>query len=129
MQSVFCAAKPRTFSVAKAAGRATSIRLEADRAPHPQVSAVGLALWLPAVAADVAVLAADDYVDRVLGVAEVSDRAHCCGVDPGEAARPKLVAGVVAELDRDPAAVEEVELLLLVGVVATGLGRGGGNAV
>ncbi len=79
-----------------------------------------LALGQFAVAADVAVLAADDHVDRLLGVAEVAQAALGRGVDPGEAARPELLRGAVAELDRDAAGVDEVELLLLVVEVAAG---------
>jgi len=36
MQSVFCAAEPRTNTVAKPAGRATSIRPGTDRPPLPR---------------------------------------------------------------------------------------------
>jgi hypothetical protein len=48
---------------------------------------VGLALGQFPVAADVAVLAADDHVDRLLGLAQVAEPALGRGVDPGEAAR------------------------------------------
>src|SRR6476620_11355225 len=75
--------------------------------------AADLVLRQGAVAADVAVLAADDEVDGVLGVAEVADLADGGGVDTGAAAGPELVLGAVVEDDRDRAAVAEVELLLL----------------
>ena len=53
--------------------------------------------------------------------------AHRGGVDPGGPAGAELVLGAVAETDRDPPAVDEVELLLLVVEVAPGLvGRAGG---
>src|SRR6476620_2158171 len=73
------------------------------------------------VAADVAVLAADDEVDGVLGVAEVADLADRWGVDPGAAAGLELMLGAVVEDDRDRAAVAEVELLLLLVQMAAGL--------
>src|SRR5215203_3211670 len=80
-----------------------------------------LVLGQGAVAADVAVLAADDDVDSVLGVAEVADLAHGRSVYPGAAAWLELVLAAVVEAEGDPAAVAEVELLLLLVVVATGL--------
>ena len=55
----------------------------------------------------------DDHVHRLLGVTEVAQPARGGGVDPGEAARLELLRRAVAELDRHPARVEEVELLLL----------------
>ena len=83
-----------------------------------------LALGQLAVAADVAALGADDDVDGVLGPA-VADQAHGRGVDAGDPARPELERAAVAELDLDPPAVQEVELLLAVVVVAAGLPAGG----
>src|SRR3954451_5782342 len=68
------------------------------------------------VAPDVAVLAADDHVDRVL--VEGVHAAHRRGGDAGEAALVEHVARAVAELEADAPAVDEVELLLLVVVVA-----------
>src|SRR5437870_2186194 len=59
------------------------------------------ALGQPAVATDVAVLAADDDVDRV-AVADVADAPHGRSVDAREPARLEHVARPVAELDRLP---------------------------
>src|SRR2546430_3904766 len=50
----------------------------------------------------------------VLGVAQVADLAHGGQVDSRHPALAQLVLGAVAELDLDPAAVNEVQLLLLV---------------
>src|SRR6185436_6536086 len=61
--------------------------------PHDLPSRLALRQF--AVAADVAVLAADDDVDGVLGVTEVLDLAHGRCVDPGEAAGLQLVARTV----------------------------------
>src|SRR4029077_8189937 len=83
--------------------------------------AAALARRQLAVAADVAVLAADDDVDRVLAVAQIADLAHGRGVDPGESARVELVLGAVAELELDAATVHEIELLLLLVQVVAGL--------
>jgi hypothetical protein len=76
-----------------------------------------------AVAADVAVLAAGDDVHGVL-VGDVADAADGRGVDAGEAAGGEAVARAVAELDLDQAAVDEVDLFLLVVEVAAGLPAG-----
>jgi hypothetical protein len=81
--------------------------------------ATRLALGQPAVAADVAVLAAGDQVDRGL-VAHVLDLADRRGIHAREPARAEHVLRLVVHPDRDPAAVHEVELLLLVVVVAPG---------
>src|SRR3954452_5184940 len=96
-----------------------------ERLLHPRALPARLALRQFPVAADVAVLAADDHVDRVFGVAEVVQLADGRGGDPCQAAGLELVLGAVTELDRDVAAVEEVELLLLVVEVAAG--REGGR--
>src|SRR4051794_11539514 len=85
--------------------------------------AAGLALGQLAVAADVAVLAAGDHVQRRL-VADVLDLTHRGGVHAREPARPEHVLRVVVHPDRDPAAVHEVELLLLLVEVATRLEAG-----
>ncbi len=79
-----------------------------------------VALGQLAVAPDVAALAADDDVDRVLRsvVADLSDGRR---VDAGEAAWPELEALPVAELDLDAAAVDEVELLLALVHVGAGV--------
>jgi hypothetical protein len=82
--------------------------------------ATRLALGQPAVAADVAVLAAGDQVDRGL-VAHVLDLADRRGVHAREPARPEHVLRLVVHPNRDPAAVHEVELLLLLVEVAAGL--------
>src|SRR5918999_3583873 len=83
-----------------------------------------LALGELAVPAHVAVLAAGDQVHGGL-VAEVLDLAHRAGVHPGHPAGTEVVARAVAEGHGDAAAVHEVELLLLVVVVAAGPDAGG----
>src|SRR3954454_9564064 len=72
---------------------------------------VGLALGQLAVAPDEAVLAADDEVDRRLGVAEVLEAADDRGGHPGEAAWAKLVP-IAVELDLQRPLMDEVELLV-----------------
>src|SRR4051794_27698799 len=79
-----------------------------------------LALRQLPVAANVAVLAAGDHIERGL-VAHIFDLPHGGGIHAREAARAELVLGVVVHADRDPAAVHEVELLLLLVEVAPGL--------
>src|SRR5205085_1431499 len=64
------------------------------------------------VAADVAVLASRDHVDRVL-IAHVSHEADRGCVDAGHPARPEDVAGAVTELHLNAPAVHEVGLLLV----------------
>src|SRR3954453_7358580 len=76
-------------------------------------AATGLSRRQAAVAADVAVLAADDHVDGVIG-AGVEELADGRGVDAGEAAGAEAVAAAVSELDLDRPGVDEVEVLLLV---------------
>src|SRR4051812_2897004 len=71
-----------------------------------------LALRRRAVAADVAVLAADREHDGVLG-AEVAKAPDGQRVDAHEAPRLQRDHGAVAELHLDVAGVHEVELLLL----------------
>src|SRR5439155_5709542 len=87
-------------------------------------AAAGLARRQPAVAAHVAVLAADDHVDGVVGTG-VHDLADRRRVDAGEAAGSEAVAGPVAELHLDRPLVDEVELLLLVVKVAAAVVAGG----
>src|SRR5215207_5631307 len=75
------------------------------------------------VAADVAVLGAHDHVDRV-DVARIVELAVRRRVDACEAARLEAVRGAVAEADLERPAQDDVELLLLVVEVETGLGAG-----
>src|SRR4051812_1063061 len=90
--------------------------------PTPSlVLPVSLALRQFAVPPHIAVFAADDYVDGLVGVAEVPHFAGGGGVDPGEAAGAEALGRAVAEGELDFAAVDEVELLLLVVEVAAGL--------
>src|SRR6266540_3554034 len=85
-----------------------------------RAEAARLALRQAAVAAHVAVLAARDEVHRRL-VADVLDLPHRRGVHAGEPARAEQVLRLVVQANPDPAAVDEVELLLLVVEVAAGL--------
>src|SRR5215207_5364783 len=85
--------------------------------------AAGLALRQPAVAAHVAVLAARDHVQGRL-VADVLDLPDRGRVHAREPTRAEHVLGLVVHADRDPAAVHEVELLLLLVEVAPGLEAG-----
>src|SRR6185295_8081332 len=94
------------------------LRTPADRPPG-----VRLSLGQAAVAAHVAVLAADAAVDRVFVLPEVLQAADHLGVHPGEAAGAELVLGPV-EVDLHPPLVDEVELLLLVVEVLAGLVAG-----
>src|SRR3954447_22565083 len=87
-------------------------------------AATGLSRRQAAVAADVAVLAADDHVDGVLR-ARVQDLADGRRVDAGEAAGAEAVAAAVSELDLDRPGVDEVELLLLIVEVAPTVVAGG----
>src|SRR5215218_6088631 len=82
--------------------------------------AAGLARRQPAVAAHVAVLAARDQINRRL-VADVLDLPHGGGIHAREAAGAEQVLGLVVQADLDAAAVDEVELLLLLVEVAPGL--------
>jgi hypothetical protein len=86
-------------------------------------SSTAVAVRQTAVAADVSVLAAHDDVDGV-ALADVADAPHGRGVDPRQATLSELMGAAVAEPHLDPAAVDEVELLLLVVVVAAGLPPG-----
>src|SRR3989442_10504826 len=72
-----------------------------------------------AVTPDVAVLPADDHVDRVL-VSDVSDLAMSGGVHSNGGARTERDLAAVAELELQPAAMDEVHLLLLVVPVHAG---------
>ena len=65
------------------------------------------------VALDVAVLAADDEQDEILGVARVETGPRRRRLDVQQAALAEL-AHLVADLDARPAAMDEVELVLLV---------------
>ena len=113
------------------AARAATARADGDaavtsvsRAARPgRAEAARLALGQPAVAAHVAVLAARDQVDGRL-VAHVLDLAHRGGVHAREAAGAEHVLAVVVKVICDAAAVDEVELLLLVVEVAAGLEAG-----
>src|SRR5215208_2801750 len=104
-------------SRAYARGRIASAR--GTRVPEP----AGLAVRKPAVAADVAVLGPHDHVHGVLG-SNVPDLPHRRRIDPGGATGLQQVGGPVAELDLEPAAMAEVELLLLVMEVTPGLVSG-----
>src|SRR4051794_41802796 len=82
--------------------------------------ATRLALRQTAITSHVAVLAPDDQVHGVVG-SDVRDLPHCRRIAPGGAAGLQQMGGVVPELDLDLALVAEVELLLLVVDVTTGL--------
>ena len=81
-----------------------------------------VALGQVGVAADVAAVAADDEDDGVLGP-RVAQAAHDAAVDPGQ---PAGLEGehVVVDLQLDAPPVDEVQLLLLVVEVRTGLVAG-----
>src|SRR5262245_47119430 len=85
-----------------------------------RAEAARLALRQASVAADVAVLAAGDEIERRL-VADVLDLPDRGGVDARQAAGAEHGLGVVVQADLDAAAVDEVELLLLVVEVTAGL--------
>src|SRR5437764_8742 len=92
------------------------------RAPASQSTAelvARLALGHVAVAAHVPVLAAHADVHGVV-VADVPDPAHGRGVDPRQTTLAKDVRAAVREAELQPAVVDDVQLLLLVVVVAPG---------
>src|SRR5919199_1040048 len=82
--------------------------------------AARLPLWQAAVPPHVAALAAGDQVDGRL-LADVAHLAHGGRVHPHRPARSEHHAPPVIEAHLDPAPVEEVELLLLLVVVAARL--------
>ena len=82
-----------------------------------------LGLGLPAVAADVAALGADDDVGRV-GVTDVLHLAMDRRRDAGEAAGAEHVGAAVPEADLDRAVEDDVQLLLGVVVVVAGVVAG-----
>src|SRR5206468_11226802 len=95
-------------------------RAGARGALEPGATRVGLALGRHAIVPHVPVLAADDQVDGV-PVADVLEASYRGGVDPRHASLAQHVPRPIAELDPHPPAVDDVELLLPLVVMAAGL--------